>query len=135
MMIKCLYCDEMMINNTEYEFVFCGKDHYQVRNSENILLKECWPGTKIPGNVTTIKVFDFSCKVWLLKHNLRDVFHSGFCVEFYKMYSETISRKKYEISESRKMWLLCAKRLKVVPDIRKLIGKMMNLEPFEFWEE
>jgi len=63
------------------------------------------------------------------------VFHSGFWVEFYKMYSETISRKKYEISESRKMWLLCAKRLKVVPDIRKLIGKMMNLEPFEFWEE
>ena len=85
MMIKCLYCDEMMINNTEYEFdmvMFCGKDHYQVRNSENILLKECWPGTKIPGNVTTIKVFDFSCMFFIL------VFGQNFIKCTVKLYLE-----------------------------------------------
>lgn len=137
MMIKCLYCDEMMINNTEYEFdmvMFCGKDHYQVRK-EGILVKECWPDTDIPGHVTTIRVFDFSYKMWK-NHNLRvTLFWDNYWSRFCDMYNETISRKKYEISESRKMWLLCAKRLGVVPDVRKLIGKMMNLEPFEYWKE
>ena len=55
--------------------------------------------------------------------------------ELRNIYVKNQKERKYQISESRKMWLLCAKRLGLVPDVRKLIGKMMNLEPFEYWRE
>lgn len=95
--------------------------------------KECWPDFNVKGNVKEVKVF----KGRWIKYNLPSIYcnqtYTTWC-EVAEEYQITISRKKYEISESRKMWLLCAKRLKVVPDIRKLIGKMFGKNKFQVFE-
>lgn len=120
-MIKCLYCDDV---SRSY---FCKNGHY----------KKQWHDFEVPGNVIKVKVFHFETRIWIT-YGLKSMYQTQTYRtwrEIAELYQLNISRKSHEISESRKMWLLCAKRLKVVPDIRKLIGKMLILEPFEFWDE
>lgn len=149
--MKCLFCKDVL----ELKFLervrrlfpkqctwwneICKNGHLllAVYSNESLKLREgVWRDLHVKGRQTSIQIFIPKLKVWktcLLKDFDR-------CSKWSKdrlleIIVQNNEQKRNETKASRQAWLLCANRLNVVPDIRKLIGQMMNWNPTVFWDE
>jgi hypothetical protein len=88
---------------------------------------------RLPGRITHMRIFDFNKNEWNIFQPRKLPFpRLKICA---KQWIQQQKRKQQQLFETRKAWLGCAIRLKVVPDIRKLIGTYLNREPFDFWKK
>mgnify|MGYP001298730557 CR=1 FL=1 len=148
--MKCLHCEAIIpvstlsyfipavyyINSKDGPFprscTICDNGHaicvYEEQKNKFIIIERDWC-YGLPGRLSHVRLWVNN--EWTV-HEIRNY---GDPRGVRDIYVKNQKERKYQISESRKMWLLCAKRLGLVPDVRKLIGKMMNLEPFEYWKE
>lgn len=81
------------------------------------------------GRVTHVNLYNFKIRTWTvvkLQNN---------SIVYTQRYKVQEARKKYQVKRARLTWLLCALRLGICKDVRTLIGKYLNYEPFEFWRE
>jgi hypothetical protein len=144
--MKCLFCDDIYDNDSMLHWVklkngnhfryVCDNGHFlDVSNKDNeIISNEVFWKPGIPGRQTTLNVFDFKYKQWITFDLKKEFNGINSWNRLCAMHDYTIKVKLDQIRQSRKMWLLCAKRLNLYKDIRILIGKYMNYEPIIFWK-
>lgn len=138
-MIKCLFCDDLIKLPTRelLDFkifipLYCKTGH-TLRYFRDGNLSEGFWCNRLPGHITHMRIFDFKKNEW----NIFQASKIFYCqLQIYtKQWRRQQKRKQKQLYETRKAWLMCALRLKVVPDIRKLIGTYLNREPFDFWKK
>lgn len=141
-MIKCLFCNHLFNSKScslrrgsspgFYEAIsICPTGHRMLIEMSPLKIKELQWWDTIPGRITHVNIYlndNTSLKVKLSEQN-ENLPH--ICSVFVNQQFH----KRIEIGCSRRTWLLCAIRLGIIKDIRILIGKYMNYEPFQFWRK
>lgn len=144
--MKCLFCDSIL-KHSDVFFNWlksrkgnsssepCENGHFlRIINKGELVLEEAIWKPGVPGRINNSAVYDFEHKIWII-FNLKKEFEAiESWNKFCHMHDKTIKVKLDQIRKSRKMWLLCAKRLNLYKDIRILIGKYMNYKPIIFWK-
>ena len=137
-MLKCLFCNDM-IQKPDSMFwywydkfpLFCETGHYlSWSKNEDILSEEQWH-FGLSGRISHVRIFDFVKREWnMVKLAQCRPYQQSL---FAKQYVNQQSRKRQQLYQTRKAWLLCALRLKLCKDVRMLIARYLNKEPFNFW--
>lgn len=136
-MIKCFYCEKkVQLPNYNYWLgerirLVCDTGHLFLFDRKTEQTEVCYWVKGLSGKITHVRIFQFVKNEWNV-FRLADFSRYEL---FAKSYVNQQSRKRQQLYQTRKAWLGCALRLKIVPDVRKLIGTYLNREPFDFWKK
>lgn len=109
----------------------CEAGHYLSWSRKDDILYEEHYCVGLPGRISHVRIFDFVKQRWFtIKLAICSSYQQSL---FAKQYLNQQSRRRQQLYQTRKAWLLCALRLNVCKDVRLLIACYLNKEPFNFW--